>query len=442
MKYVEQVKSFLLVFLVFLSVTLTLIIWNYQPDYELIEETQVEEVLIGDRKQLQDVLKPYRVLFRENDVFTGTVSNGVLNELYRNLITWQVQDVKLINNNISDTEMNEIINQNNRATLFFNGEIPMQTFSNVLPFFEKDQLDMSFTRLIIDWSNAEEQDQVQLLFLNTEKRLLLQGYVNLANSQRFLTQVIQPSKNYTSYVEVERDSLRSLYVAPGINEGIKYRYLIDEILPESFKNIVFTDPTIVQRNAENEQSEKYTDDTSFMTVDKQNRIINYVYPTAESIVPIPSKELLLDSFEFVNDHGGFTSDFRLSSMNIGKHIMEYQLFLQGYPVYSNSNTTITRIITTWGENRLYRYRRPYYSLERDVPNERAVQSLPSGEAVVNYLRNLKDYPFDKVDEIVVGYYLMQNPKSYILEPSWFIISDNNWTRVTPEQIGGVMNGLE
>ncbi|WP_274308641.1 YycH family regulatory protein [Solibacillus daqui] len=437
MKYVEQIKSFLLVFLVFLSVALTLIIWNYQPDYELIEETQVEEVLIGDQRQLQDVLKPYRVLFRENDAFTGTVSNGVLNELYRNFITWQVQDVKLIN---TDPKMNEIINKNNRATLFFNEEIPMQSFSNVLPFVEKDELDISFNRLIIDWSNAEEQDQLQLLFLNTEKRLLLQGYVNLASGQRFLTQVIQPSKNYTSYVEVERDSLHSLYVPQGTFGATKYTYLIDEFLPESFKNIVFPDPSIVQPNVENEQSVRYTDGTSLMTVDTQNRILNYVYPPAESIAPIPSSRLLLDSFEFVNDHGGFTSDFRLSSMNIGKHIMEYQLFLHGYPVYSNMTTT--RIITTWGENRLFRYRRPYYSIERDIPNERAVQSLPSGEAVVEYLRNSKDYSFDEVDEIVVGYYLMQNPDSYILDPSWFIISDNVWTRITPEQIGGVMNGLE
>lgn len=441
MKYIEQIKSFILAFLVFLSVVLTLIIWNYQPDYELIEETQVEEVPIGGPKQYQDILKPYRVLFRENDAFTGTVSNSVLNELYSNLITWQVQGIKLLNNSITDTKVNEQLSINNRVTLFFNEEIPMQSFSNVLTFADKDQLDTSFTHLIIDWSNAEQYDQLQLLFLNTEQRILLQGYVNLPDSQRFLAQVIQPSQNYTSYIEVERDAMRSLYVPKDAIEATKYTYLDDEISPENFKNIVFTDPTIVQRNVENEQSDKYTDGTSLMTVDRQNRILNYVYPPAESIAPIPASKLLSESFDFVNDHGGFTADFRLSSMNIEKHNMVYQLFLQGYPVYS-SNITTTQIITTWGENRLFRYRRPYYSLEGDIPNERSVQSLPSGEAVVKYLRNLEDYPFDEIDEIVMGYFLMQNPDSYILEPSWFVISNNARTRLTPEQIGGVMNGLE
>lgn len=439
MKYVEQIKSFLLAFLIFLSITLTLLIWNYKPEYEQIEETQVEEVLISEPKQMQDVLRPYRVLYRQNDLFTGTVSSSVLNELYRHLITWQVSDLELIYSNISDVKMNEIVRTNNRATLFFNEEIPLQTFSNVLTFYNKDLPDASFTRLIIDWSTLEEQDQLQLLFLNTEKRLLFRGYIDLQSNRRFLAKIIEPAKQYTSYTEIERDSLRSLYVAQDPIEATQYTYLDEELSLDSFKNIVFTNPSIVQRNIESPQSEKYSDDMSWMQVDTQNKILNYVNYLAESIAPIPSTNLIFDSFEYVNEHGGFTSDFRLSSMNVGKHIIEYQLFLHGYPVYSDITTSI---ITTWGENRLFRYRRPYYSIESDVPNERLVKNLPSGEMVVDYVRNSEDYNFEEVDEIVMGYHLIQNPDAYIFDPSWFVISNNDWTHITPDQLGGAMNGLE
>lgn len=444
MKHVEQIKSILLTFLVLLSVTLTLLIWNYKPDYELIEETEIEEVLVGAPKQLQDVVKPYRVLFRENDVFTGTVSNAVINDLYSNLTSMQVHDIDLINNNLSNAKMNEILRTNNRITLFFNEEIPLKVFSNILTFYEKDIPDAAFTKLLVDWSALEEKNQLQLLFLNTEKRFLFRSYVDVENASQFLTQIIQPANEYTPYSEVDRGSALSLYVAQGPIEATKYTYLIEELSPETFKNIVFTDPNIVvaQRKVKNEDTEKYTDDTSLMTVDTKNRILNYVYPLAESITPIPSSELLLDSFEYVNDHGGFTADFRFFSMNIDKHVTDYQLFLQGYPVFSKM--TSTRITTTWGENRLFRYRRPYYTIESesDIPNERTTQKLASGEEVVEYVRNLEDYPFNKVDEIVVGYYLTQNPKSYILEPSWFAITNNSWRQITPEQLGGAMNGLE
>ena len=442
MKYVEQIKSLLLTFLVLLSVTLTLLIWNYKPDYELIEEPEIEDVLVGERKQLQDVLKPYRVLFRENDAFTGTVSNAVINELYSQLISMQIHDIDLINNKLSNAKMNEILRTNNRITLFFNEEIPLEVFSKILTFYDKDIPDAAFTTLLIDWSALEEKAQLQILFLNTEKRALFRSYINIENANRFFTQIIQPASEYTPYLEVERGSARSLYVPQGPIEATKYTYLIEEHSPETFKNIVFTDPNLVvaQRKVENEQTKKYTDDNSLMTVDMKNRILNYVYPLAESLSPIPPSRLLKDSFEYINDHGGFTSDFRLSSMNVDKHVTDYQLFIQGYPVYSNMTTT--RITTTWGENRLLSYRRPYYTIESDIPNVRATKMLPSGEEIVEYVRNLEDYPFHKVDEIVVGYYLTQNPKSYIVEPSWFAISNNKFTRITPEQLGGAMNGLE
>jgi regulatory protein YycH of two-component signal transduction system YycFG len=128
-------------------------------------------------------------------------------------------------------------------------------------------------------------------------------------------------------------------------------------------------------------------------------------------------------------------------MNIGKHIIEYQLFLKDYPIYSNS--TVTRIATTWGENRIFRYRRPYYSIESDI--ERAVKQLPSGAEIVAYLENNEDYLMKDIDEVVIGYYLTQDQnaqKLFLLEPSWFIISNNMWTRISPERLGGTNRGLE
>lgn len=173
MKYIEQIKSILLTFLVLLSLVLTLLIWNYKPDYELIEETQIDEVLVGEQKELKDVLKPYRLLFHDEGQFYGTVSTNVINQLYDHLMTLNTGDVDLINSNISDVKMNEMIRTNNRVTLFFNDEIPLHVFKDILPITDSDLPDGNFTRLIIDYANIDSKNQVQLLFLNTEKRFCL-----------------------------------------------------------------------------------------------------------------------------------------------------------------------------------------------------------------------------------------------------------------------------
>ncbi|AWE09160.1 hypothetical protein DCE79_18260 [Lysinibacillus sp. 2017] len=444
MKYIEQTKSFLLTFLVLLSVTLTLMIWSYKPDYELIEESKVEEILIGETKELKDVLKPYRALFRQNDEYYGTVSTNVINSIYDQLSTIHTSQLNLINSDLTDAEINEILRMNNQVTLFFNEEIPIQIFANLLSISDKEVPDASFTRLLVDWSGIEANDQVQLLFLNTEKRTLFRASADVPNTKRFLAEVTEPAKTYSPYTEVERDSLLSLYVTQDPLKSTKYTYFIDETHTDKFKNLLFSDPNIVKGNIESAQSEKYTDGTSLMTVDKQNRIFNYVYPPAESIALIPSERLLSDSFDFVNDHGGFTVDYRLSTMNIGKHMTEYQMFLHGYPIYSNM--TMTRIVTTWGENRIFRYRRPYYSIESnaDIPSERTVKQLSSGTEVIAGLQNDSESSFEDIDDLVVGYYLTQDLEKdlFLLEPSWFIISNNSWTRILPEHLGGIDNGLE
>lgn len=444
MKYIEQIKSYLLAFLVLLSIIFTLMIWNYKPEYTVMEEAQVDEIMIGDTKKLQDVLKPYRLLYRQDDHFHGTVSNDVIEDVYDKLLTLDAHEITLINSNLSDEQMNKKLRTNNRLTLFFNEEVPLQVFNSILSFNEKELPDASFTRLILDWTDVLSNNQLQLLFLNTEKRILLRSTVELPNPIKFMDEIVDPIKEYQAYIEVERDSLLSLYVAQEAMESIQYTYFMEKTSPDIYKNILFGDLSIVKRNIVNTWEEKYNDGTSLMTVDTQNHILNYVYPTAESITSIKSASLLFDSFDFINDHGGFTSDYRFSSMNIGKHVTEYQLFLHGYPVYSSDTTA--RIITTWGENRIFRYRRPYYSIEpsNDIRSFRTTGQLPSGEEIIQYLKNMKDQPLDEIDEIIVGYHLQQNTEKglYLLEPSWFIISNNTWTRISPEQLGGTHDGLE
>src|SRR5690606_25019212 len=174
-----------------------------------------------------------------------------------------------------------------------------------------------------------------------------------------------------------------------------------------------------------------------------NRIINYVYPTAESIAPMSSTTLLIDSYNFVNDHGGFTMDYRLSSMNIGRHSTEYQLFVQGLPVHSN--VTTTRLVTTWGENRIFRYRRPYYSI--GTVFQIVQRELESGEQVVESLRLKNKKLFEETEEILVGYKLTQEKTEedtdvIVLEPRWFAVTNNVWTDLSPEEAGGDEVGLE
>ncbi|MFJ7733093.1 YycH family regulatory protein [Lysinibacillus sp. NPDC097231] len=441
MKYLEPVKSVVLFLLVMLSVVLTFMIWTYTPDYKYIEKTEGKEILIGTQKQMADVIRPYKAIYRFDEEFTGTVSNGAMVDIMKAFEGWNILDLVRVNNNLSTNSVNEMIRDNNRMTVFFTGEIPFSAFSSIFQFADKELPETTFNRMIIDWSNYSNKE-LQVFFISSNNESLMRSHVSLQNANQFVREVIEPAKTYSTFKEIERDGFTSLYTANDKIESAKYTYIIEDMPPDWFKNILFTNPNIVQRTVESENLEKFSDGMSWMTMDSKLKSLNYVYPAAESSVRIEPSKLLNDSFEFINEHGGFTADYRYVSTSTTKNQLDYQLYLQGLPVYSDQ--AISRITTVWGNSRIFRYKRPYFSLNIPIESEKEIKELLSGSEIVEKIQKLNNIALSDIDEIVVGYYLTQDQSRRImtLEPCWFVIHNGISTRVTPELLGGVKNGLE
>lgn len=438
MKFIEQIKSIILFFLVLLSLILTFTIWSYTPNYQIIEENQAEEIKIGEEKAWQNVFKPYRLVIHENGYWTGSNRSSIINEIMTNLSSWQASELTFMQSNISDAKINDMIRTNERMTLFFGAEVPVGVFGEM--FVQNEMPKITFKYLILDWSKLASSQSLQIYFVSEENRTLYGANIAI-NESYFETTILKAVKEVEEYQEIIRDGLLSLYVSQLEPEMMQYTYYIDEIAPDLLRDALFTDPSIVQKNIESLQSEKYTDGMSLMTADTEHKIINYVYPASESSVEISAVRLVQDSFEFVNEHGGFSGDYRYSSINARKHVTEYQLYMKGLPVFSN--ITFTRITTTWGDKQVFRYKRPYYLLEMAIPSEKVKQQLPSGGEIIKLLQQNR-IQASSIDDLVLGYYLMQigNNPLYTLVPSWFIIKDGSWTRVTSELLGGDEYGLE
>ncbi|MEK4172997.1 MULTISPECIES: YycH family regulatory protein [Lysinibacillus] len=441
MKYIEPVKSVVLFLLVMLSVVLTFLIWTYTPDYKFIEKTTGEEILIKPQKDMEDIIRPYKAIFRSDEEFTGTVSNAAMKDMMKTFKGWNILDLVPVNNNLSPNYVNQIISADNRMTIFFTGEIPFSAFNTIFQFTDKELPETTFNRMIIDWSNYNSKD-LMLYYISSNNQSLFRSHVSVPNVNQFIKEVIEPAKKYEAFKEVEREGQTSLYVASNKMESVKFTYYIEEITPELFKNVLFPEPNIVQRNVESASSEKYTDGMSLMTLDTNLKSLNYVYPAAESSIRIEPSKLLKDSFEFINEHGGFTADFRYASTSINKNQMDYQLYLQGLPVYSNH--VITRMTTIWGDSRIFHYKRPYFSLDMDIEAEKEIKELPSGTEIAERLKNANNIALSDIEELVLGYYLTQNQELNIFtfEPCWFVIRNGTWIKLTPEVLGGVKNGLE
>lgn len=440
LKVVELFKSIVLTFLVLLSLVLTFSIWNYTPNLQTIDDTKINQVIVGAEKTLNDVIKPYRILFKNDGEFYGTVDSIEINSILSILVGWKSSDITFIQSNLSEQYINDLTNGDKRITFFYESEVPLKILNSMLFLTQEELPEATFNRLIIDWSSLNIENSIKIHFVNSEIGTHYSTDV-LMESDLFLNEFIHSSNKLKSYSEIQRGNAFSLYVPKEPIELLNLTYTIGEASPNTFKDILFIEPSIVQRSLDSASSEKYIDGMALMTVDTNTRVLNYVYPASESIGDIPVSKLIRDSFEFINDHGGFTGDYRLKNLNATRHIVEYQLYLQGLPVFSS--ITSTKISTTWGDNQIFRYRRPYYFLDSNISSDKNIVNLPSGLEMVETIKRSKNVKLESLDELYIGYHFSQISESgYTLEPSWFGIINGNGVRLTSEFLGGDEYGLE
>lgn len=434
MKYVEQIKASILLLLVSLSLVLTFLIWTYTPDYQIIEDPRGEKVKLGEEKELYQVIKPYRILAHENNSLVGTIKSSEIDRVMKTLNNLSATDLEPIRGNITEEYFNKTIHSEDHMTLFFPAEVPISTFSSILENSQNKSLSGTFSHLVINWDSLELTGKLRLLFLSEEKRTLYMANANIVGSQ-FAASFMEVIQNSLPYTEIEREGKFSLYLPENPVEVAEYKYFVEDLSLEQFGEILFKDTNYVDKSVIGEDLTKYIDGMAMMKVNSANKTIDYVYPQADSSEANES-DLLQDSIDFLNDHGGLTGDYRYAFSNVQQHELQYQLFMHDLPVVSDDKNQSTRIMTKWGDYQIFQYKRPYYVFAFPVPD--SDKKLLPVSNIIDRIPDLED-----VDEILLGYYLKREPEpSYTLEPGWFVIRDGDWERIMPETLGGKEYGLE
>ena len=92
---------------------------------------------------------------------------------------------------------------------------------------------------------------------------------------------------------------------------------------------MFSDANSVRTSQVGIHHEELADNHALMNVYTDKKNIEICFTTADSReLAIPS-ELLIDTINFVNEHGGWTDEFRLTYMDAKTRTVRFRLFLHG-----------------------------------------------------------------------------------------------------------------
>ncbi|WP_203248293.1 YycH family regulatory protein [Sporosarcina beigongshangi] len=439
LKYIELIKSIILLLLVTLSIVFTFAIWTYTPSYETSDELPTVDISIAKRMSIDEIIKPYKVIFNFEEKLTGTLSPTDIDYIVNELKRWRISDLKLVDDHFDVGKLDTLMRKHNQFTLYFHGEVPLPIYNNVLAMegLKMGVPEMSFDRLVVDWNPSGAP--MNISFVSRANKVLYSAEID--DYHGFQRLILTWGKELGLYADVNADDSPFIGVSAEPVETIRNMYYQREINPSRFRDALFSDPNAVRRSQSGLNKEEFQDDHALMNIDTEKKMLKYVVPATESHeLAIPS-ELLTNTIDFVNEHGGWTDEYRYMSMNPISRYVKFQLFLHGLPVYGD--VTSTEMTEVWGNNRILSYSRPYYTLDLPFP-EIDVEFLPSGVDIAEMLKQSDTIDFKAIEELTLGYFMQQDSERrlLIMEPAWFYLSKGNWIRVSPELLGGELIGLE
>ncbi|HLO13138.1 MAG TPA: two-component system activity regulator YycH [Pseudoneobacillus sp.] len=436
----ENIKSLILTILVVSSVFLTWNLWTYQPDYETMKNTNyVQEVSIGEKRDLKTIIKPDKVLFHYKKSHFGTEKPSELDKMIREMSQWNIYDIKSYTSKVEDFK--NLVHGDGHVEIIFPEEVPFSIYKNVLNFEGKTVPNFSFDRIVIDMTNLHK-DSGTVYFVSYGKRGAYISHVNSSNLTNFNRIFLRAASKYPKYFPYEPKANHVLFLPENETEMMKYKYYPDYLDSEKFKEALFSDPSVVQKSFIPD-GEEFTDGTSKMNIYLNGHLLLYVNPNEESDFIGSSDEVLQRGIDFINEHGGWTDPYRFAGIDEWNQKITFRLYnSDGYPVFNEVG--MSEIIEIWGRNEMIKYLRPNFSLDLPLRTEMSEVQISSGRQIIHFLEYQKDFRPELLEDLRLGYLMGKDPKTpklIVLEPAWFYLYNGTWRQVRYSLRGG-HDGLE
>jgi regulatory protein YycH of two-component signal transduction system YycFG len=326
----------------------------------------------------------------------------------------------------SSSQLNKRFSQDNQTEIIFPDEVPIDLYKKVLNFEDQNIPKFEFDRIIID-AKTGQREEGSIYFYSSKNQEAYISNVSVSAINEFSKEFQDEAASFNPYFPHKMSGGKTVYLPVNQTKMVKYTYYRNNIDPDELKEALFRDPSFVQKSVV-QDGEEYADEASKMTVDNNTNMIDYVNPFRENDAVIGTTNLVQKSIDFVNDHSGWTDNYRYVYKDDFNQKVIFRMYSsEGYPIFNQLG--MSEISQTWGPKDISRYERPNFHLELPLNPEMNMVTLPSGEEALEILKQKTDLKPELIKDISPGYYMKKDPDDsslIFLEPGWFYNYDDEW----------------
>ncbi|WP_017725828.1 YycH family regulatory protein [Halalkalibacterium ligniniphilum] len=432
----EQIKTVALIGLVALSAVLTWQLWTFQPDYALLDPDSDERyapvAAMSEERRLEEVIEPESIVVHGHEGSTALVppNDEAFYALMERLYESELSELGLAAGQFPKQGVGSGVE------IIYPTAIPSDLFITLLGM-EEEEFNLPLAkidRLFLYIGEDEERVQMQLLSYNDGDHgdRIIEADTTLS--------VLEFEEDYLNSMGdfIPATMLRAgthfqkkLYVPTEEIDVRALSYTTTMLEPLDFMQALFSDPHAVKHYRQTNGEESYTDGSRIINQHDNGNFMEYNNPVYSDTQERSGKHVVQNSFEFINNHGGWTDDYYLDDWNTSdlRDVASFRLKLNGYPVLSFQGFDRMTLEVTRSGNQTTGYVRPMFDLDNQPIEGVGRKTLPSGEAVISWLEESEFFDPRRLEKITIGYE-MSKPGHVIAEPFWFVLYDNRWEKVT------------
>ncbi|MBM7710692.1 YycH family regulatory protein [Enterococcus xiangfangensis] len=421
MKLSEKILRTALVILILLSLVLTYAIW-LSPTSKTANVNTSKQAVKNDQNYAKatDAFLPIRGIWNVAEGKFQTSSENLLATTQARLTEGTYGQLHEVSQN--EEEIQKYYNLDNGIELNYEGGFLLSEYVKVFDMpvsleSLKEDTKITFSQIQVDFSKKK------IRFLNYNKGTVYEATISADFTG--LTSVFQ--KNQTRYLEMsDEDPLvpRLLRTKDRVRLK-KYSYILTTQSYSLFRNAFFRNPDQAKGEEEANGARSFVSGHEELMMDEQKRLVTF---KGELPTDLTKESVYSQSFNYVSRLGTAVGNLRYFDHHEGQ--INYRIFVEGYPVFSNSSKGKMSVKVEQDPNAST----PQVTIETSMDTVQV--PIPSDEEVelastLEVENNLAAAGIDltKVQNYIIGYSWQDIDgvnKLVALTPEWFVKYDNTW----------------
>lgn len=278
----ENIKTILLTVLVIISLVFTWGIWTFQPNFSegssSTESTVREKHKIEKNTQkLSETVRPRDMFIHDDGAHYKVDDEALYEEVWSDLPHWDVKGIKDISDQYDKLGFKSwfygIGGYEAKLDLQFTDTIPIDIFQTLFRWSNQSFEYSSFDHILIPFNETKANKKIYLV--SYSKQLILEVTVESANYRNIMSDLKNRQSNMPAYSLFSIGSKKEFLLPNKTLTMDKKEFVTESIKTNTFKQALFSDPSIVREDSNYNNRNVLTDGISRLDVNLSQRQVQF-----------------------------------------------------------------------------------------------------------------------------------------------------------------------